>query len=114
MKRIACTRIGISLILTMLFGLTAMFSLSARAQTVTGSIRGTVTDATGAVVPEAKVTATNNNTGVVTSTTTDRTGTYNLQSLRIGTYVVSAEKTGFKITADRPFALGSIRSRRST
>jgi hypothetical protein len=94
-----------SLILAILFSLTAIFSVAARAQTVTGSIRGTVTDATGAVVVEAKVTAANSNTGVATVTTTDRSGTYNLQSLPIGTYVVSAEKTGFKITADRPFAL---------
>ena len=83
----------------------ALTTSIACAQTVTGSIRGTVTDATGAVVAEAKVTATNSNTGVATVTTTDRTGTYNLQSLPIGSYVVSAEKAGFNITADRPFAL---------
>ena len=53
----------------------------------------------------AKVTATNSNTGVVTTTTTDRSGAYNLQSLPIGTYIVSAEKPGFKITADPPFTL---------
>ena len=103
MKMNLFTRIGVSLV--MLLGVAAIFSVAARAQTVTGSIRGTVTDATGAVVVEAKVTATNSNTGVATATTTDRSGTYNLQSLPIGTYVVSAEKTGFKITADSPFAL---------
>ena len=95
----------IGLALAVLFSLTAIFSVAARAQTVTGSIRGTVTDANGAVVVGAKVTATNSNTGVATVTTTDRSGTYNLQSLPIGTYVVSAEKTGFKITADSPFSL---------
>ncbi len=79
--------------------------VSSLAQTVTGSIRGTVTDKTGAVVSEAKVAAKNVSTGISTTTTTDRSGTYNLQSLPIGTYVVSAEKTGFKITADRPFML---------
>jgi hypothetical protein len=103
MKTNVFTRI--SLLLAILFSLTAIFSVAARAQTVTGSIRGTVTDATGALVVGAKVTATNSNTGVATVTTTDRSGTYNLQSLPIGTYVVSAEKTGFKITADSPFAL---------
>jgi hypothetical protein len=103
MKRIAYTRV--SLLLAMLFSLSAIFTMPAQAQTVTGSIRGTVTDATGAVVVGTKISATNNSTGVITTTTTDRSGTYNLQSLPIGTYVVSAEKTGFKITADRPFAL---------
>src|SRR5580704_2546870 len=77
----------------------------AYAQTVTGSIRGTVTDATGAVVIDASVLAKNASTGVSTTTVTDRSGSYNLQSLPIGTYVVSAEKSGFKITADRPFTL---------
>ena len=100
MKIVTFTRI--SLILAML---AVACSVSTLAQTVTGSIRGTVTDPSGAVVPDAKVTATNNNTGVATVTTTDRSGTYNLQSLPIGTYVVSAEKPGFKITADRPFTL---------
>src|SRR5580698_6070710 len=61
------------------------------AQTVTGSIRGTVTDASGAVVIDAKVTAKNLSTGVTTTAATDRSGDYNLQSLPIGTYVVSAE-----------------------
>ena len=75
------------------------------AQTVTGSIRGTVTDASGAVVTDARVVAKNVSTGVSTTTVTDRSGSYNLQSLPIGTYVVSAEKSGFKITAERPFAL---------
>jgi len=92
----------ICLILTML---AMTCSVSTLAQTVTGSIRGTVTDPSGAVVVGAVVVATNSNTGVATTTTTDRNGSYNLQSLPIGTYVVSAKKAGFKITADRPFTL---------
>jgi hypothetical protein len=97
--------IGISLLLAMIFSLTGAFSGPVLAQTVTGSIRGTVTDPSGAVVPGTKITATNAASGVATTTTTDRSGSYNLQSLPIGTYVVSAEKPGFKITADRPFTL---------
>ncbi len=83
----------------------ALTTSIACAQTVTGSIRGTVTDASGAVITDARVAAKNVSTGVSTTTVTDRSGSYNLQSLPIGTYVVSAEKSGFKITADRPFAL---------
>jgi hypothetical protein len=75
------------------------------AQTVTGSIRGTVIDRSGAVVAGATVTATNVNTGVKKTTTSDRSGTYNMQSLVIGTYKVSAEKAGFSVTVAGPFAL---------
>jgi hypothetical protein len=75
----------ISLILAMLFSLTAIFSIPTQAQTVTGSIRGTVTDPNSALVVGAKITATNSNTGVATVTTTYRSGSYNLQSLPIGT-----------------------------
>ena len=75
------------------------------AQTVTGSIRGSVVDQTGAAVPEASVSAQNVNTGVVTTTVSDRSGAYNIQTLPIGTYVVSAKKAGFNTTSDRPFTL---------
>jgi hypothetical protein len=77
----------------------------ARAQTVTGSIRGLVVDQSGAAVADAKIMARNVDTNVVTTTRTDRSGTYNLQVLPIGTYVVSATKPGFSVTADRPFTL---------
>jgi hypothetical protein len=75
------------------------------AQTVTGSIRGSVVDQTGASLPDAQITARNVNTGVVTTTVTDHSGEYNIQTLPIGTYVISAKKTGFKITANQPFSL---------
>jgi hypothetical protein len=75
------------------------------AQTVTGSIRGSILDATGAVVPGATVTATETATGVTTTTKTDREGAYNLQSLRIGTYVVSGSKDGFSVTKNSAFSL---------
>ena len=75
------------------------------AQTVTGSIRGSVVDQTGAALPGAQISARNINTGVVTTTVSDSSGAYNMQTLPIGTYVVSAKKTGFKITANRAFSL---------
>jgi hypothetical protein len=75
------------------------------AQTVTGSIRGTITDPSGAVVADARITATNVNTGVATTATTDRGGAYNIQALPIGSYVVSVTKSGFSVTAAPPFAL---------
>ena len=62
----------------------------------TGSILGTVTDATGAVVPGAKVTVTNTGTGVPFNTVTSSSGDYLAPGLQPGTYSVSAEEKGFQ------------------
>src|SRR5436190_14203302 len=69
----------------------------AAAQFDTASVVGTVKDVSGAIVPEAKVTLTNIETGVsvVRSTTAD--GTYEFATVRPGLYLVSAEKPGFSI-----------------
>jgi hypothetical protein len=77
----------------------------ASGQTVTGSIRGTVVDQSGAAVSGAQVSARNVNTGVVTTTKTDRAGAYNFQTLNIGTYVVLTQKSGFSTIANSPFSL---------
>lgn len=68
----------------------------AQAQSVTGTIRGTVTDPSGAAVPQANVTATNAETGYVRSVQTDVNGSFELLSLPLGTYSVKIEKQGFK------------------
>src|SRR6202022_557348 len=62
----------------------------------TASISGTVTDATAAVVPQAKVTARNLATNVSRSTTTDGSGRYRITSLVTGIYDVFVERPGFK------------------
>jgi Carboxypeptidase regulatory-like domain len=59
-------------------------------------ISGTVTDPSGAVVPDAKVTATNNATGVSRSTMTSSAGTYILTDLNPATYSIKVEKSGFE------------------
>jgi hypothetical protein len=86
-----------------LFVLTIPFSLSA--QTVTGSVGGTVTDATGAVVPNAHVTALNTATGVATQATTNGAGIYSIRFLPIGQYQVTVEAPGFTTAKLPPFAL---------
>src|SRR5579872_111900 len=58
-------------------------------------INGTVTDPSGAVVPGAKVTATNDATSVSTHTVTGSVGTYSFTDLIPGTYTVRVEKDGF-------------------
>jgi hypothetical protein len=63
------------------------------AQTITGTIGGTVTDSAGAMVVGARVTATNQSTGVQSATITPRTGTYTIQFLPIGAYTITAGHT---------------------
>jgi hypothetical protein len=64
----------------------------------TGSIVGTVTDPSGAVVSGAKVTITNKGTGQVVTTTTTSTGNYATGALIPGDYTVRVEGAGFKTT----------------
>lgn len=63
---------------------------------VTASISGTVTDASGAAVQGAIVTATNVDTGVVSTQQTNGQGYYSFQSLPLGKYTISVEQKGFK------------------
>ena len=83
-----------SLVAALLFGLLATQGLYA--QIDTGAILGTVKDQSGAVVPGAKVSVTNEGTAFSNSTVTGSDGTYNFTPLRIGTYTVSAEFQGFQ------------------
>src|SRR5712692_2320342 len=66
------------------------------AQTTTGSIVGTVTDPSGAVIGGATVTITNVDTGIAVKTSTDSTGNYVVTPLSIGRYSVTVEASGFK------------------
>lgn len=60
------------------------------------SIQGTVTDATGAIVPGDKVVVTNKETGRALTTTTGESGFYRVTGLAPGEYKVNAEREGFK------------------
>lgn len=85
--------------------LLAVCCVMGRAQTITGSVNGTVTDPSGAVVPNAKVVATNVATGVTTPTTTNNDGIYNIRFLQIGTYKVTIDAPGFATANYGPFTL---------
>ncbi|HEY3837515.1 MAG TPA: carboxypeptidase regulatory-like domain-containing protein, partial [Bryobacteraceae bacterium] len=65
-------------------------------QAVNGTIVGTVTDSTGAVIAGAKITLTEVNTKIVHTATTNASGDYSYPDLPPGTYDVSAEMSGFK------------------
>ncbi|MBV9301447.1 MAG: TonB-dependent receptor [Acidobacteriaceae bacterium] len=67
-----------------------------QAQEATGKITGTVTDPSGSVVPDARITVTNVEIGIDHQTTSDRNGTYQALDLPIGPYRVTAAATGFK------------------
>ncbi|MDE3199773.1 MAG: carboxypeptidase regulatory-like domain-containing protein, partial [Acidobacteriota bacterium] len=70
-----------------------------------GTVTGTVTDSTGAIVPGAKVTITNTETNVKFTATTSSAGDYNAPNLNPGTYTVSAEAKGFQRSVTSPFTL---------
>jgi hypothetical protein len=65
---------------------------------ITASISGTVTDASGAAVAGASVTATNMDTGVALTLRTNNQGYYSFLSLPLGKYTVQVQQTGFKTT----------------
>src|SRR2546423_8527999 len=66
------------------------------AQSERGTISGTVRDATGAVIPGAKVSVTATATNPTQSYTTNDAGDYTAPSLAVGLYDVRVEKVGFR------------------
>ena len=82
-----------------------LFVVALHAQTITGNINGTVTDPSGAVIPGAKVTATNTDTNVQTSTTSNNDGIYDIRFLQVGHYTVTVVAQGFDQRTFGPFTL---------
>jgi hypothetical protein len=81
------------LLITLLFCLTAV--VQTRAQVVGGTVLGTVTDKTGAVVAQAQILVKNLENGSTRSVTTDAAGFYAAPNLLPGTYQVTVSATGF-------------------
>lgn len=81
-------------------------------QTTFASITGTVTDSTGAAVPNATVTATNVQTNIRTVTVSNEVGNYNIAQLLQGTYTVRAQAAGFREFAAQNVVLASRDIRR--
>ena len=78
------------------------------AQTGAASLTGIVTDQSGATVPGATVTATNQATNVEYTAVSNQTGNYTVTALPVGTYVVKAEVSSFKTAATKPIQLEAM------
>jgi hypothetical protein len=74
-----------------------ILSVPAPAQTTLGSITGTVTDPSGAGVPNAQVMATNQATGSKQQVVTNSAGSYNLPDIQPGTYNLEVSAAGFQV-----------------
>ena len=72
------------------------FTAALDAQTGTGAVSGTVTDESGAVIPNASVTITNKATGTSRQLTTNAEGLFSAPALLAGEYEVKAELLGFR------------------
>ena len=81
------------------------FCISGLAQTVTGSIRGVVTDSSGAIITGATVTATNTATGVPSVAKTNHAGEYSIRFLQVGSYKLTIEASGFQTGDYGPISL---------
>src|SRR5215471_10958858 len=82
--------------LLFLWCLTFIFSVSLVSQTTAGRIRGTVRDTTGAVLPGATITVTDEQRATSRSVTADDTGSYVAPNLPPGVYQVLVKAKGFK------------------
>lgn len=87
--------------LTLGFVLFFLTALAGYSQAVNATLLGTITDASGGTVPNAKVTITETNTGVSRATATNESGNYVFPDLPPGTYSVVAEMAGFKRAEQR-------------
>src|SRR6266849_4359585 len=76
-------------------------SLPMRAQVAGGTLSGTITDAQGAAVVGAKISARNAATGVTNETATNSSGAYSLVNILPANYDVSVSATGFKTAVSK-------------
>lgn len=90
--RNCCVRLSVAILFTICF----LVPVQSWSQQVTASILGRVTDASGAAVVDAKVTATDQDRGTEWPTTTNGEGSFNLPRLPIGRYNLKVEHAGFQ------------------
>src|SRR5215831_13268499 len=85
-------------------------TLLAQSQVGGASLNGTVTDPSGASVPNAKITATNTGTGFTRNTQTGNDGFYNFTGLPVGAYDLTVDAQGFKTAKQTglPLQVGAV------
>ena len=102
-SRVCSHFVGIVLLLALIPATAVM------AQTTPGSLHGTVADPSGAVIPQAVVTATSSS-GQKSSATTDNVGNYHIQGLAPGRYTISADAKGFAVSEPQTATLAAGRA----
>src|SRR5215472_9203047 len=85
--------------------LLASIATSAFAQFETAAVLGTILDAQGSAIPQARVTLENAGTGTRQNTLADANGNYQFLEVRVGRYRVVAEAVGFKKLETPPFSV---------
>ena len=119
---ISIQRCNKTVVVALWLAIAVFLPVSLFAQVDTGGVTGTVTDRTGAVVPGAKITLTNNATSIAETTESTATGTYSFSGMRPATYTLRAELRGFETfvakgievhvqqiaTVDIPLAAGAV------
>ncbi len=104
--RFARVRLGV---IGMLALLTSALPIALQAQTAgEGSITGSVTDSSGAVISGANVTATAEATSISTSRTTSSAGLYTIAPLPVGTYTVTVTAKGFKVLKQENLSIDAL------
>src|SRR5262245_34333112 len=86
--------------------LVSVFFASTFAQTTNATLGGTASDPSRALIPGVSITATNTQTGIVTTVVTNERGAYQFASLQTGVYKVSAELPGFQTQTYNDVNLG--------
>ncbi|MEO6981575.1 MAG: carboxypeptidase regulatory-like domain-containing protein, partial [Edaphobacter sp.] len=111
MMKVSRTRQGIAIAhLFTLIALVGMLAVSAMAQTTTGSIYGTVADASGAIIPDSAVTVKNLQTGETHSTKSNTSGNYIFPVLEPGDYSAVAKVAGFQTVEQNHIRLDASRN----
>ena len=95
-----------------MFFSSSLWRLPRVAQTFRGGINGSVTDVSGAAIPNAAVQAVNDATGLAHSTVSSSAGEYSFEDLPLGAYTVTVTASGFQtLKVDRvPVSAGSLYS----
>ena len=96
-----------ALLFAALFCVVSLLPHTASSQAVYGNIFGTVTDPSGAAVPNAKVTVTDIAKGTSVSTTSNATGNYTVTHLIPDQYSVKVEAQGFKTSQQGPVVVNA-------